>query len=129
MGKKGKRVSSINEIILGKPKTRTADNPLNVVLSGLPPTQPRRDSRRSFTYTQKVAIFRQQKGKCAICRKQLDFTLADFDHKKPFESGGKTTVKNGEAIHKDCHARKTQKETLKKVEKKRKKRKPSLSLF
>lgn len=64
-----------------------------------------------------------------MCGRKLDFTLADFDHIKPFESGGKTTVKNGEALHKDCHAKKTQKETLKKVDKKRKKRESSLSLF
>jgi 5-methylcytosine-specific restriction endonuclease McrA len=128
MGKK-KRVPSVNDAIFGTPKIRTVKNPLNVGFPSLYPSQPRKDTRRSFTYIQKIAIFRRQKGKCAMCGRKLDFTLADFDHIKPFESGGKTTVKNGEALHKDCHAKKTQKETLKKVDKKRKKRESSLSLF
>jgi 5-methylcytosine-specific restriction endonuclease McrA len=70
------------------------------------PSQPKRDSRRAFNQTQKVAIFRRQKGKCAMCGKKLDFTLTDFDHIKPYESGGKTTVKNGQALHKECHTKK-----------------------
>jgi 5-methylcytosine-specific restriction endonuclease McrA len=121
MGKK-KRVSSVSDATFGVPKMKDTENPLYTNFPNLYPKQTQKDSRRSFVYTQKVAIFRRQKGKCAICGKQLDFTLADFDHIRPFESGGKTTVKNGEALHKDCHTKKTQKETLKKVEKKRKPR-------
>jgi 5-methylcytosine-specific restriction endonuclease McrA len=91
----------------------------SVLIGGPEKKKPRRDSRRAFNQTQKVEIFRRQKGKCAMCHKKLDFTLADFDHIKPFESGGKTTVRNGQALHKDCHAKKIQKERLKKVDKKR----------
>ena len=83
-----------------------------------------RDARRAFTETQKKEIFKRQKGKCAMCGKKLDWTHTEYDHKTSHSSGGKTTVRNGMALCLDCHRDKTRKETLKKVDKKRRKRTP-----
>jgi len=83
--------------------------------------EPERDSRRAFSTTQKHEILYQQNGKCAICRKQLDFRAVDYDHKKPWADGGRTITINGRALCKDCHGIETHKTRLKKVEKKPKK--------
>jgi ssDNA-binding Zn-finger/Zn-ribbon topoisomerase 1 len=50
--------------------------------------KPKRDSRRAFTETQKKAILHQQDYKCARCHKKLDLRATQFDHKKPWASGG-----------------------------------------
>jgi 5-methylcytosine-specific restriction endonuclease McrA len=128
MGKK-KDFPSIGETIFGEPFKRRplkrGRNPFDIKPIEQRPKLPKRDSRRAFAYTQKVEIYRRQNGNCAMCGRKLDFTLADFDHIKPFESGGKTTVANGEALHKECHAKKTQKQILKKVDRKRKPKRDS----
>lgn len=85
-----------------------------------------RDGRRAFTTTQKKHILLQQNYKCAMCFKKLDLTIVEFDHSKPWSESGLTIVKNGVALHPDCHRRKTLKENLKKVDKVRKPAKPKI---
>jgi len=90
-------------------------------------SQPKRDSRRSFTSTQKKEILYQQNSKCARCHKKLDPRAIHFHHKKPWSSGGRTITVNGRALCADCHEILSHKERLKKVDKKR--RKKSSSIF
>lgn len=80
-----------------------------------------RDSRRTFTRTQKNEIWAQQDGMCAGsgCHKKLDPRTVEYDHGKEWSAGGRTTIKNGRALCADCHKLKTHKDRLKKVDKKR----------
>jgi hypothetical protein len=127
--RKRKRVPSASDII-GIPKTK---NILDVGLPNLyPSSQPRKDSRRSFGSDQKKAILAQQDNKCAsaLCHhKKLDPREIHFHHAKPWSSGGRTTVKNGRALCASCHEILSHGERLKKTDRKREKREPSLSLF
>ena len=63
----------------------------------------KRDRRRSFTKTQKNEILFQQDGKCAVCHNKLDPRATEFDHKKPWASGGRTLTVNGRALCANCH--------------------------
>lgn len=66
--------------------------PKNILsVPSLYPTEPKKDTRRSFTQTQKNEILYQQDNKCAssLCHhKKLDPRATEFDHKKPWASGG-----------------------------------------
>jgi 5-methylcytosine-specific restriction endonuclease McrA len=79
-----------------------------------------RDSRRAFTQSQRNDIWDKQNGKCARCKKPLLRSATHYDHKKPWEKGGKTEVKNGQALCANCHSIKSNHDRLKKVDKKRK---------
>jgi 5-methylcytosine-specific restriction endonuclease McrA len=79
-----------------------------------------RDTRRAFTTTQKNEICDKQNNKCAKCGKPLLRSATHYDHKTPWEKGGKTEVKNGQALCATCHSIKNNKDRLKKVDKKRK---------
>jgi 5-methylcytosine-specific restriction endonuclease McrA len=124
-----KRVPSVSNTIFGTPKIRTVKNPLKVGFPSLYPSQPRKDSRRSFSSTQRKQILYQQDNKCARCHKKLDPRATHFHHAKPWSSGGRTKVENGRGLCASCHEILSHGERLKKVDKKRKKREPSLSLF
>lgn len=93
-------------------------------LPSLNPSRPKRDSRRSFTSTQKKEILYQQDNKCAKCHKKLDPRAIQFDHRKPWASGGRTITRNGRALCGKCHDIITHNQRLKKTDKRRKK-KPS----
>ena len=82
-----------------------------------------RDSRRAFSQTQKKEILYQQNNKCAKCHKKLDPREIEFDHKKPWASGGRTITINGRALCAKCHKIVTHQDRLKKVDKKRSKSK------
>jgi nitrate/TMAO reductase-like tetraheme cytochrome c subunit len=84
-------------------------------------TEKKRDSRRTFTRTQKNEIWAQQSGKCAKCHKKLDPRTVEYDHVKPWAARGKTVVVNGAALCSKCHKLKTHNTRLKKIDKKRKK--------
>lgn len=90
--------------------------------------QPTRDSRRSFTATQKKEILYQQDNKCAssICHhKKLDPRATHFHHEKPWGSGGRTIIANGKALCADCHEIVSHRQRVKDVDKKRPKRNSS----
>jgi len=89
-----------------------------------PKPKKKRDSRRSFTRTQKNEIWAQQNGKCAKCHSRLDPRTVEYDHKKGWADRGKTVITNGQALCANCHKIKTHKSRLKKVDKKRKTAKP-----
>ena len=75
-----------------------------------------KDERRAFTQTQKNEILVQQDYKCAECRKKLDLRATEFDHKKPWATGGRTIVVNGRALCADCHKIISHKHRLRQVE-------------
>jgi len=85
-------------------------------------TQARKDTRRSFTSTQKKEILYQQDNKCAMCHKKLDPRATHFHHAKPWASGGRTITANGRALDADCHEITSHKERLRQSDKKRKPR-------
>ena len=89
----------------------------------------KRDSRRGFTTTQKNQILYQQNNKCARCYNKLDPRAIEFDHKKPWASGGRTVIVNGRALCPKCHKIITHKARLMKVDEKRKKRQNQQSIF
>lgn len=96
-----------------------------------------RDPRRSFTPGQKGEIWDNQDGRCAgaHCKhSRLLRQATHYDHIKPWEDGGRTTVSNGQALCATCHQLKTARENsrkLKKADRKRKKKStsPSISGF
>lgn len=77
-----------------------------------------RDRRRSFTKTQKNEILYQQDNKCARCHNKLDPRSTEFDHEKPWASGGRTVVVNGRALCANCHKVVSHETRLKKVDNK-----------
>lgn len=76
-----------------------------------------RDSRRAFNETEKAEIWDNQDGYCAGCGEKLERRATHYDHKIPWEEGGKTNVKNGQALCANCHAKKSHKDRLQKIEK------------
>ena len=82
-----------------------------------------RDTRRSFTRTQKNEIIYQQNNKCARCHKKLDPRAIEFDHKRAWAAGGRTITVNGRAVCGTCHKIITHEGRLKKADKKKKERK------
>lgn len=75
-----------------------------------------RDSRRSFTITQKKAIWYDQKGKCNLCSKRLDMRTVIYDHRKRWSDGGRSDMKNGQALCPGCNNMKNYKENLNSAE-------------
>jgi hypothetical protein len=95
--------------------------PKNNIL-GVGGTKAKRDSRRAFSVSQKNEILYQQDHKCAssLCHhKKLDPRAIEFDHKKPWASGGRTITKNGRALCPECHKILTHNQRLKNTDKKR----------
>jgi 5-methylcytosine-specific restriction endonuclease McrA len=128
MTRKRKR-SSVTGFETGVTGFKTDKIPqLKIPSLSLGTTKPKRDKRRAFTATQKKEILYQQDGKCAKCHKKLDPRATQFDHKKPWASGGRTKTQNGRALCSDCHSIVTHKERLRKTDRKRKPKDP-FSLF
>jgi len=76
-----------------------------------------RDTRRSFTKTQRITIWNKQRGKCNLCKKKLDLRTIVYDHKKRWADSGKTIVKNGQALCPNCNNLKNFNENAKLAEK------------
>ncbi len=62
----------------------------------------------------------QQNYKCARCKNKLDLRATEFDHKKEWSDKGKTTIKNGRALCKNCHGIVSHKSRIKKIDTTRK---------
>lgn len=66
------------------------------------------DETRDFSYEQKLAIFRRDKGICQLKIKCSGEKMGwdddwHIDHKIPYSKGGKTTVANGQLSCADCN--------------------------
>jgi hypothetical protein len=62
-----------------------------------------KDPERNFTKSQREEIFRQGKGKCAVCGTKLSKTNFHADHVRPHSKGGRTEVSNGRALCNACN--------------------------
>ena len=63
--------------------------------------------KRTFNKKEKWALYIIQKGKCAICGKELGHNWKwHGDHIKPFSKGGETDVINGQALCALCNEKK-----------------------
>lgn len=69
--------------------------------------------RRSLGLTDKREILRRQHGKCARCHKRLLLVDAQFDHKVAKGLGGSDNLRNYQALHANCHQRKTKQDVRK----------------
>ena len=97
-------------------------SPFASLPTSLFPNQPKKDTRRAFSPTQKKEALARQKYKCARCREELDPRATHFHHKVSWASGGRTITKNEVALCSKCHDIITHAERLKIVDKKRKTR-------
>jgi 5-methylcytosine-specific restriction endonuclease McrA len=118
------RLKTIKELIRIVKGNFMPKNPFE--LPSLYPSKPKRDSRRSFSRTQKKEILHQQDNKCGKCHRKLDPRAIHFHHKKPWSSGGRTITTNGRALCPSCHEILSHKERLKKVDKRKRKKQSSV---
>jgi len=67
----------------------------------------RKDNQRSFTHSQRLAIFRRDKGLCQLRIKcqgaKLTWDDWHCDHRKAWTGGGLTTVENGQVACTPCN--------------------------
>jgi hypothetical protein len=133
-------MDNINKMIWGQPQKGRKKKQENIFggslvdigFSSSKKKEVERDTRRTFSQTQKNEIWDRQKGKCAgsHCEhKPLLRSATHYDHIIPWEKGGKTVVSNGQALCPTCHTLKSQKDRLKKVDKQRKSKKGNQNLF
>ena len=113
-GPSSKKKSSNFNLGLKAPKAKS----FNLGL-GTQKKEIKRDSRRTFIITQQKELKDRQNNRCNLCGTELSDDNVDYDHIIPWEDGGKTTLANGQAICLKCHRKKTRKDKLKKVDKKR----------
>ncbi|MBZ7987762.1 HNH endonuclease family protein [Campylobacter canadensis] len=66
-------------------------------------------SIRKFSDNIKSECYEEQKGKCAICKKDFEINKMEADHKKPWSDGGKTIKENCQMLCKDCNREKSNK--------------------
>lgn len=74
--------------------------------------------RRFWTEVQKRIVAASQKYCCAMCRRMLGTTWA-ADHIRPLRTGGSNALSNCQILCADCHAQKTQMETIEAADEKR----------
>ena len=53
----------------------------------------------------RATLFRQQRGRCAICNAPLSMTTASLDHIVPRKHGGTGKMTNLRLAHKSCNNR------------------------
>ena len=61
---------------------------------------------RAFPDKIKLAVWEQQKHKCALCGKVFDFVFMEGDHITPWRDGGRTTKENCQMLCQECNRRK-----------------------
>ncbi len=81
---------------------------------GVRMTGRQRDPQRYFSPKQRQVILQKQHNRCKICGARLDHRATQYDHRIPWSQGGRTNVKNGQALCANCHAKKCYNERSKK---------------
>lgn len=71
-------------------------------------------ARRRFSAHEKRLVAAHGGWQCAMCGTPLDATY-EIDHTVPLHLGGEDTVANCRALHKWCHAKKTQLEEIERL--------------
>ena len=64
-------------------------------------------SIRTFDDRIKKFVYKQQGGKCAICKKIFPIELMHADHIKAWSKGGKTVIENCQMLCKKCNIKKS----------------------
>ena len=67
------------------------------------------DNKRFFTKSQRDQIFHNSKGRCQICGTSISYQGFQADHIIPYSRGGKTEIKNGQALCQTCNLSKSNK--------------------
>src|SRR6476646_3918253 len=67
-------------------------------------------SRKKFSDYQKLLILNRQNFKCVLCGYAI-YDLYEIDHVVPLSCNGEDAMDNLQALHTDCHSRKTNFET------------------
>lgn len=62
-----------------------------------------KDSKRLFDENQRIVIWRMDSGECRKCHCKVEFKDMHADHIIPHSKGGKTTIKNGQALCANCN--------------------------
>jgi hypothetical protein len=124
--RKNKNLFDIDLGLNGFKQPKKSENPfgIDLGLNTSDQTDKERDTRRTFTKTQKNEILYQQNNRCAgidCNHKKLDPRAIHYHHIKSWSESGRTITTNGAALCPTCHAISHHKENLKKVDKKPKK--------
>ena len=64
---------------------------------------------RSFTTSQKRAVYEKQNGICSICKEHFEIDDMEGDHITPWSEGGKTDLNNCQMLCRDCNRQKSNK--------------------
>ncbi len=64
---------------------------------------------RSFDEDDKMTVYTNQEGKCAVCHKDFPFDQMEGDHIIPWSKGGKTVIDNCQMLCKHCNSIKSNK--------------------
>lgn len=62
-----------------------------------------RPKRRCFTREERMAAYRKQGGRCAMCGRWFDFNAMEGDHVIPFSKGGQTETSNLQMLCRTCN--------------------------
>lgn len=62
---------------------------------------------RAFKDNDRIAMYEKQGGKCNMCGAVFELEKMHADHIKPWSSGGKTELKNGQMLCRECNLKKS----------------------
>ena len=66
-------------------------------------------SIRTFTESQKLAVYERQQGRCPHCGEIYRIEMMEADHITPWSQGGKTSIENCQMLCRECNRRKSDK--------------------
>lgn len=79
----------------------------------------KKDHKRQIGKSEKNEVWERQHGKCAICHKPLTPATTQYDHIRPYAKGGETDISNIQALCANCHAKKTNRDRVNEIRRKR----------
>jgi 5-methylcytosine-specific restriction endonuclease McrA len=66
------------------------------------------NTRRFFTFSQKLDLYVSATGRCRSCSKPLEKGW-HAHHRLPYGRGGRTNIDNGDALCPECHLKEQKK--------------------
>ena len=100
-----KHISKEVQRLLGDKEVTKKSGMFNYLLTG----EERWLSLRQFDHDDALAIYEEQKHKCAICGETFEFGQMQADHKIPWSKGGKTIIENCQMLCTTCNLKKSNK--------------------